>query len=238
MEMLDEIVSEFLVESYESLDQLDRDLMALEETPDDRERMSSIFRTIHTIKGTAGFLAYPRLEKVAHVGESLLVPLRDGELTLTEQIANSLLAMVDAIRSILGHIENGAGEGNDEYVSLISDLERLKSAEESAPEADETLVPEAAAVPAPEVAEIPVQEVVKALSADSPAESQTPTSEAAVEPEPEVESILSRNRHLFRRLQQRDRLQAATAQLKRRRNHPDRLWQIPVFGLTCICSTN
>ena len=61
--MLDEIVSEFLVESYESLDQLDRDLMALEESPDDRDRMSSIFRTIHTIKGTSGFLAFPKLKR-------------------------------------------------------------------------------------------------------------------------------------------------------------------------------
>ena len=95
--MLDEIVSEFLVESYESLDQLDRDLMALEESPDDRDRMSSIFRTIHTIKGTSGFLAFPNLERVTHVGESLLVPLRDGELTLTNEITNALLAMVDAV---------------------------------------------------------------------------------------------------------------------------------------------
>ena len=110
MEMLDEIVSEFLVESYESLDQLDRDLMALEEAPDDRDRMASIFRTIHTIKGTSGFLAFPRLEKLTHVGESLLVPLRDGELELTQDIANSLLAMVDGVRSMLGCIETTGAE--------------------------------------------------------------------------------------------------------------------------------
>ena len=76
METVDDIVKEFLVESYENLDQLDRDLMALEETPDDRERLSSVFRAIHTIKGTSGFLAYPTLEHVAHVGENLLVKLR------------------------------------------------------------------------------------------------------------------------------------------------------------------
>ena len=78
MEGLDEVISEFLVESYESLDQLDRDLMALEDCPDDRARLVSIFRTVHTIKGTSGFLALPKLERVAHVGENLLVPLRDG----------------------------------------------------------------------------------------------------------------------------------------------------------------
>ena len=53
MEMVDDVVKEFLVESYENLDQLDRDLMALEETPDDKSRLSSVFRTIHTIKGTS-----------------------------------------------------------------------------------------------------------------------------------------------------------------------------------------
>ena len=64
MEDIDEIVREFLVESYENLDQLDRDLVALEQQPGSRELLSSIFRTIHTIKGTSGFLAFNRLEKV------------------------------------------------------------------------------------------------------------------------------------------------------------------------------
>jgi len=82
MDELDDIIKEFLVESYENLDQLDRDLVALEDAPDDRNRLSSVFRTIHTIKGTCGFLGFPILEHVTHVGESLLVKLRDGELRL------------------------------------------------------------------------------------------------------------------------------------------------------------
>src|SRR4051812_20805432 len=60
---LDDIVEEFLVESHENLDQLDTDLVALEQEPDSRERLSSIFRTIHTIKGTSGFLAFNRLRR-------------------------------------------------------------------------------------------------------------------------------------------------------------------------------
>ena len=72
MNDLGDIVQEFLVESHENLDQLDRDLVALEAAPGSRELLSSIFRTIHTIKGTSGFLAFNRLEKVTHVGESLL----------------------------------------------------------------------------------------------------------------------------------------------------------------------
>lgn len=98
MERLDDIVKEFLVESHENLDQLDKDLMALEDAPDDRNRLSSIFRTIHTIKGTSGFLAFPKLEHITHVGENLLVLLRDGALRLNADITSGLLTMVDAVQ--------------------------------------------------------------------------------------------------------------------------------------------
>ena len=133
MEQLDEIVKEFLVESYENLDQLDSDLLALEEVPDDLDRLASIFRTIHSIKGTSGFLAFPNLEKVTHVGENLLVPLRDGELRLTNEIADGLLAMVDAVRDILRQIESTGVEGEGEYADLLSRLEQLKDPGAAAP---------------------------------------------------------------------------------------------------------
>ena len=73
-----DIVQDFLVESYENLDRLDRELVGLEKNPHDREALGSVFRTIHTIKGTCGFLGFNKLEKVAHVGENLLARLRDG----------------------------------------------------------------------------------------------------------------------------------------------------------------
>ena len=129
MEQLDEIIKEFLVESYESLEQLDADLLALEDVPDDRDRLASIFRTIHTIKGTAGFLAFPKLEHLAHVGENLLVPLRDGVLGLSNPIADALLHMVDAVRGILQEIESSGVEGQSDHSSLLEELERLKSEE-------------------------------------------------------------------------------------------------------------
>ena len=83
MDEIDEIVQEFLVESHENLDQLDRDLVALEREPDSRDLLGSIFRTIHTIKGTSGFLAFGNLESVTHVGENLLARLRDGKMSMT-----------------------------------------------------------------------------------------------------------------------------------------------------------
>src|SRR4051794_41434589 len=80
---IDDIIQEFLVESHENLDQLDRDLVALEQQPDSRDLVSRIFRTIHTIKGTSGFLAFSNLEAVTHAGESLLSRLRDGTQPVT-----------------------------------------------------------------------------------------------------------------------------------------------------------
>jgi len=111
-----EIVSEFLVESHENLDQLDRDLVELEQHPGSRELLSSVFRTIHTIKGTSGFLAFNRLEELTHAGENLLSRLRDGELELTEALTGVLLEMVDAVRALLALIEQSgsdAGHGVD-----------------------------------------------------------------------------------------------------------------------------
>ena len=85
---MDEIVQEFLVESYEALDRLDGDLLALERDPGSKEVLASIFRVMHTIKGTCGFLGFPKLERVAHAAESLLGGLREGSLVVTPPIAS------------------------------------------------------------------------------------------------------------------------------------------------------
>ncbi|MEZ5219812.1 MAG: Hpt domain-containing protein [Ilumatobacteraceae bacterium] len=100
---VDEVVTEFLVESYENLDRLDQDLVKLEDDPKQHGTLASVFRTIHTIKGTCGFLGYTKLEKVAHVGENLLSRLRDGTLDLDEPKMSALLTMVDAVRDARGH---------------------------------------------------------------------------------------------------------------------------------------
>jgi chemotaxis protein histidine kinase CheA len=105
------IVKEFLVESYENLDRLDQDLVVLEKDPTDRNTLASIFRTIHTIKGTSGFLAFNQLEAVTHAGESLLSRLRDGLLPLTAEITTAMLATVDAVREMLTSIEASGKEG-------------------------------------------------------------------------------------------------------------------------------
>ncbi|MFZ0999453.1 MAG: chemotaxis protein CheW [Candidatus Sulfotelmatobacter sp.] len=120
-----DIVKDFLVESYENLDRLDRELVGLEKTPEDREALGSVFRTIHTIKGTCGFLGFNKLEAVAHVGENLLTRLRDRQLTLTPEITTALLTMVDAVRQMLSQIEKTGLEGERDDSVLIATLTRL-----------------------------------------------------------------------------------------------------------------
>ena len=169
-EGLEEVVKEFLVESYENLDQLDRDFVTLEEQPSDRDTLSSIFRTIHTIKGTCGFLGFGKLEKVAHVGESLLSRLRDGKLQLSAEMTSALLRMVDAVREILKHIETSSEEGNGDYSALIADLTRLQE-EPEAPSAPTT----AAAPPPPPAAPAAPVESQPLAPAKVVAEGQKPT---------------------------------------------------------------
>lgn len=126
---MDEVVKEFLVESHENLDRLDRELVDLEKVPEDREILASIFRTIHTIKGTCGFLGFSKLESVAHVGENLLGKLRDGELTLNPEITSALLATVDAVRQMLASIEETNKEGDVDYSELVETLTSLHKGE-------------------------------------------------------------------------------------------------------------
>ncbi|MFZ3215008.1 MAG: chemotaxis protein CheW [Candidatus Acidiferrales bacterium] len=129
-----DIVKDFLAESYENLDRLDRELVALEKEPTNREALGSVFRTIHTIKGTCGFLGFNRLEKVAHVGENLLTLLREGKLLLNPEITTALLSMVDAIRQMLGEIQASGHDGNDDYAELLDTLTRLQAATAAASE--------------------------------------------------------------------------------------------------------
>src|SRR5271163_2384943 len=122
-----DIVQDFLVESSENLDRLDRDLVGLEKNPQDKDALAGVFRTIHTIKGTCGFLGFDKLEKVAHVGENLLTRLRDGQLTLNPEITTALLGMVDAVRQMLKEIGSTGQDGDADYPELRETLTRLQT---------------------------------------------------------------------------------------------------------------
>lgn len=118
MDEFQEIIHEFLIESNENLSQLDQDFVELEQRPDDNNLLSSIFRTIHTIKGTCGFLGFDTLESVTHRAENLLSQLRDGEKSLTPEMTTLLLDTVDVVKGILTQIEGNGTEGEDNYEPL------------------------------------------------------------------------------------------------------------------------
>ena len=124
---MDELTREFLIESQEGLDRMERCLTDLEERPKDAGLIGEIFRSVHTIKGTTGFLGFKRLEKLAHAGENLLGQLREGKLTANRPIITGLLSLLDGLRSILKTIETDSNEGEEEDVGLIGRLEQLQA---------------------------------------------------------------------------------------------------------------
>ena len=127
---VDELTKEFLAESLEGLDRMDRCLTDLEQRPHDKDLLGEIFRSVHTIKGTCGFLGFGRLERLAHAGETLLGSLRDGRLTVNPELVGGLLQLMDGLREILRLIETTGKEGlrstddDSELVALMEYLNR------------------------------------------------------------------------------------------------------------------
>jgi two-component system, chemotaxis family, sensor kinase CheA len=168
-----EFIEEFLVESSENLDQLDKDLLALEADPSDQQRLASVFRTVHTIKGNSGFFGFSKLGALAHSGEHLLGRLRDGRLTLDDRIAGTLYSMVDAVRSILGSIESTGGEGDKDYRDLSRTLAAVAT-DPAQPSATPLAEAPAPVAPTPSTVEPPAE--------PAPADSSPPAVAAAGPP--------------------------------------------------------
>jgi two-component system chemotaxis sensor kinase CheA len=146
---MDDIVKDFLIESRENLDRLDQELVSLESDPTSKDLLASIFRTIHTIKGSCGFLGFARLEKVAHAGENLLSKLRDGTLSLNAEMTSGLLAMVDAVRRMLGEIQSTEADGDNDYAELQGRLKKLQSAGSGDASTIQPVAPESSAPVSP-----------------------------------------------------------------------------------------
>ncbi len=129
---MDDLLSDFLTETNESLAELDVALVTLERTPDDAETLSFIFRLVHTIKGTCGFLGLPRLERVAHAGENVLGKLRDRSLTVTPAIVSDVLAAIDQIKAIVAGLTATGAEPAGDDTALIAALNATASGEQPA----------------------------------------------------------------------------------------------------------
>jgi two-component system chemotaxis sensor kinase CheA len=125
---LDEEVREFLIESNENLGNLDREIVLLEEHPKDAALIASVFRTIHTIKGTCGFFGFNILGAITHVAENILHQVRAGQRDLTAELISLILEAVDAVKAVIAVIESTGTEGTNEYLDI---RERLTHAHEN-----------------------------------------------------------------------------------------------------------
>src|SRR5450432_1684744 len=122
--LMDDLLREFLTETNESLDTVDNQLVRFEQDPNNAKILDNIFRLVHTIKGTCGFLGLPRLEALAHAAETLMGKFRDG-MPVTGQAVTLILTTIDRIKDILGQLEatEAEPEGNDQ--DLIGELEAM-----------------------------------------------------------------------------------------------------------------
>ncbi len=128
-----EYLREFVVETREGLDRIDNLLLALEAAPGDTKELDAVFRTLHTLKGNAGFLNLPKLAELAHAGETLLSKLSGGKLTFNADIADVLLRLIDALRSILAVVESTGSEGTSDHDALQQELNQWTAAAQGAP---------------------------------------------------------------------------------------------------------
>ncbi|RED53591.1 chemotaxis protein CheW [Aestuariispira insulae] len=141
---MDDLLSEFLTETAESMETLDVELVKLEQNPNDEAILSNIFRLVHTIKGTCGFLGLPRLEAVAHASENVLGQFREGQVNVEPAAVTLILESLDQIKEILDVLENTEAEPAGDDVELIKRLNHLAEtgtvegadAAAAAPEAD------------------------------------------------------------------------------------------------------
>ncbi|HLF86181.1 MAG TPA: Hpt domain-containing protein, partial [Nitrospiria bacterium] len=125
MENDDGILKEFLVECEEGLGRLDQEFVALEKDTNNKALLASIFRTIHTIKGTCGFLGLPKLESIAHGAEDALSLMRDGKMPVTPEGVTVLLEAVDTIKEILAQLESNGSEPDMDYSAVREKLHLL-----------------------------------------------------------------------------------------------------------------
>jgi two-component system chemotaxis sensor kinase CheA len=121
---MDDLLREFLTETNESLDTVDVELVRFEQEPNNAKILDNIFRLVHTIKGTCGFLGLPRLEALAHAAETLMGKFRDG-MPVTGDAVTLILLTIDRLKEVLGELEQNEQEPQGSDADLIGQLERM-----------------------------------------------------------------------------------------------------------------
>jgi two-component system chemotaxis sensor kinase CheA len=172
---MDDLLADFLTETHEGLSAVDEALLRLERAPDDAPTLAEVFRQVHTIKGTCGFLGLSRLEKVAHAGETILGLYRDGSLKVTPEGITLIFTAVDAIRKIVVGLEQNGQEPEGDDSAVIAALDAAARGESVAlPKAPEVKT-EAAVEAAPIAAAAPrtPEPLAEAVQTESAAAQQT-----------------------------------------------------------------
>src|SRR5512146_1722354 len=121
---MDDLLREFVTETHESLDVVDVELVRFEQDPNNAKILGNVFRLVHTIKGTCGFLGLPRLEALAHAAETLMGTYRDG-MPVTGQAVTLILTTIDRIKELLGQLEATEAEPDGSDQDLIGELEAM-----------------------------------------------------------------------------------------------------------------
>src|SRR6516164_9395984 len=121
---MDDLLREFLTETNESLDTVDNQLVRFEQDPNNAKILDNIFRLVHTIKGTCGFLGLPRLEALAHAAETLMGKFRDG-MPVTGEAVTLILTTIDRIKDLLSQLEASETEPEGDDQDLIGELEAM-----------------------------------------------------------------------------------------------------------------
>ena len=132
---MDDLLADFLAETTEGLAELDSALLRLERAPADSDTIALIFRIVHTIKGTCGFLSLPRLEGVAHATENLLGDMRDGALRADAALISLVLGAADRMRAIVDGLARDGAEPGEDNTALIAALAAARLGHAPAPPA-------------------------------------------------------------------------------------------------------
>jgi two-component system, chemotaxis family, sensor kinase CheA len=179
---MDDLLADFLTETSEGLSDLDVALVKLERTPDDCETLSLIFRLVHTIKGTCGFLGLPRLEHVAHAAENVLGKVRDGVLTVTPDMISLVLMAVDRVKAILAGLAATGSEPGGDDTELVDALNATAAGKAPPQRAPEPPAPTASA-------DATAPDMQPPLSQQSPAEPRPAAVQPAVSPPPPLAEL-------------------------------------------------
>ncbi|WP_160122061.1 hybrid sensor histidine kinase/response regulator [Rhodovarius lipocyclicus] len=164
---MDDLLADFLTETNEGLQNLDGALLSLERNPDNAAVLAEVFRTIHTIKGTCGFLGLPRLEKVAHAAENVLGRWREGSLPVTAPGISLILSAVDRVKAIVAGLEAAGTEPAGDDAGIIALLDAAFRGEDVVPD-------QAPPAVAPEPEAEPAEAVVAAAPEPAPVTAQAP----------------------------------------------------------------